>query len=362
MIRSALFLCAGIIITACFGCAPAAQTPPPPPPPPVAATPTSCIATFLGNVQILTAPFSPNPRLAAPQGTPITPKSPYWAGLNSAFTAASDAFQLQLCKLDRIYVNEAVCSNPDACPTPGDSWGWSQSTPTLGKGRIVALSSGLWSYAAHKSPYADYETDVMQTVMPLSGAYYSNANVDNFSMVLLSALAHEMGHILWYEAVTPYPHGSGKYLAPADFCGGKFFQTSWSLVTAPPRWRVLLTPTQRNHLWGKNNWPNMHKYSPHVRDIDNSGNLPYKEAQILGLFAAVEPWASAFATVSPDEDFVETYRFKVLTSELKLPVTSVTITVPTSQYASSEANVARDYSQNLKTDLTTKVGCVPDLQ
>jgi hypothetical protein len=361
MIRSAYLLCAGIIIAACFACAPASQTPAAAP---MAGSGNSCIAAFLANVQVLSTPFAPNPGLAAPQGTPLTPASPYWAGMNDAFNAASVAFQQQLCRLDRIYINTAICSDPNKCPVPGDSWGWLQSIPKNGRGRIVAISAGLWSYAAptHKTPYADYETDLMQAVMPLNGAYYSDANVDSFAMVLISALAHEMGHILWYQVVTPYTSGPGKYSAPTDFCDGKYFPTSWSLVTAPPRWRALLTPARRYQQWGRDNWPNMHRYAPHVRDIDNGGLPPYRAVQIYALFAAAQPWPSAFGTVSPDEDFVETYRFKILTSELVAPVNSVTITIPTSQSNFSQANVARDYSQKLKSDLAAKVACIPDLQ
>jgi hypothetical protein len=354
MIRSASLLCAGIIIILTSFTSAPAQTPPPPP------VAVCNAATFLGNVQVLSTPFAPSPGAPAPQGAPLSPNSPYTQGLFNAFNTAAPAFQQQLCNLDRVYINQAICANPDNCPVPGDSWGWAQSRPNVGKGHIVALSAGLWSYASHPTPYADYETDLLQTMLPLPGANYSAANVDNFSLVLLSALAHEMGHILWYVAVTPYPHGQPAP-DPKDFCNGTFFPVSWSLVTAPPQWRVELTPAQRYRLWGRTNWPNLHRFAPHVRDIDNSGILPYRQQQIYGLFAANQAWPSAFGTVSPDEDFVETYRFKILTSELTTPVTSVTITIPMSQAPPGIANVAADYARGLKPDLAAKVRCIPDL-
>jgi hypothetical protein len=356
MIRVTSLLCAGVVILATsFACAPA-QTPPPPPPPMAAA----CnVNTFLGKVRLLSVPFAPAPGAAAPNGTPLPTNSPYSQGLIDAFNTASGAFQQQLCKLDQVYINQSICSDPDKCPVPGDSWGWSQSKPTIGKGRILALSAGLWSYATHQTPYADYETDLMQSVMPLSGANYSGANVEGFPLVVLSALAHEMGHILWYEVVTHYPGATRTYADPKSFCNGAFFQTSWSLVTAPPQWRVLLTPAQRYRFWGRTNWPNMHKLVPHVRDIDNPGTS-IRAQLIYGLFAASQPWPSAFGAVAPDEDFVETYRFKILTSELNTPVTSVTITIPIPPNGPAQANVAADYTKGLKPDLGTKVKCVPD--
>jgi hypothetical protein len=57
--------------------------------------------------------------------------------------------------------------------------------------------------------------------------------------------------------------------------------------------------------------------------------------------------------MSPDEDFVETYKFEILTTA-KTPLTSVLITVP-----STTANIVVDYFSGGKSELARKVGCIP---
>jgi hypothetical protein len=351
MIRSAFLLCAAAVAATSFGCAPLVT----PPPPPLVGLAVACTAdSLLGKVSYLTIAFDPGPGKTAPGGVALPGGSTYAADLAAAFAAASPAFQQQLCALDRVYVNAATCTSTTECF--GSSWGWRQSSNMLGQGRIVALSSGLWAYKTNQppfpgqGPYSSYESDLMQSVMPLAGAHYANANVDTFAMTLLAALAHEVGHIRWYDLVAA--NGTD----PASFCGGTFFQNAWNGRIRPPRWRTLLTAPERLRLWGNGpNWPNMHKRPPHVRDIDNLDNSPRRAQLIRDLFAAGQPWASAFAAVSPDEDFVETYKFKVLTTA-STPLTSAKITVPG---APPDADIAADYANGIKPDLQTKVSCIP---
>jgi hypothetical protein len=363
MIRSALLLCAGIIIAACFACAPV-----PPPSLSAAAAREECTAdTFLGKVEILSTSFMPMPGETAPDAPKITKDSQYYDGLKGAFDTASRPFQQQLCALDRVYVYEAGCTdNGHECPGFGDSWGWLQSSNKLGQGWIVAISSGMWAYATDPMPYSHYETDLMHSVMGLDGAYYWGAfscvapgscrNIDTLPLALMGALAHEIGHILWYEKLGESPN---------DFCNGGFFPLSWVTPVHPApldsnghRWRHFLSPTERGKLKNTGRWLDSHKRWPHVTDIDNSRNRYYTAYLIEQLFTPTEPWASAFAAVSPDEDFVETYKFKVLTTA-NPPLTSVTITLPT-HGVPSYVNVARDYADGKKSDLSAKVACIPD--
>jgi hypothetical protein len=114
-------------------------------------------------------------------------------------------------------------------------------------------------------------------------------------------------------------------------CGGagKFFKGSWhGAVLKPPKWRQFLTRHERDN---GNGAPDRHSAAggPQVSDIDDYiyyGNM--KDAAFLldQLYQASKPWASYYAAVAPDEDFVETYKFYVLTNA-KTPLTSLPILI-----------------------------------
>jgi hypothetical protein len=300
------------------------------------------------------ASYQPGPGVAPPPVIAFPPGSTYVQDLVAVFNA-NPSFQRQLCKLDAVYVNGATCTSPEQCTD--SSWGWRQSKPTIGAGRAVALSTALWQ----ETSFSKYETDLMQTILPQNGAFYSGAkscssgtctSVDTLTTALMAGLAHEVGHVLWYDLVSQYNPSTNSYSDPNSFCGGTFFPVSWQVpVSPPPQWRTLLTPQQR----ARANWPNTHKIAPHIRDIDQSGNGYYRANLTLGLFETTQPWVSVFAALSPDEDFVETYKFIVLASAAQ-PLNSVTITLPT--LPPSYANAAADYAAGRKAGLATKVACI----
>ena len=358
MIRSALLVAAAILAAATAACTP--PPPAPPPPTPIAAAATCPDGTsFLKSVSYLTTPFSPAPGLPLPPSGPLPAPGPgvpdYAGALAAAFNAASPAFQKTLCSLDAVFVNAVPCASPAACLA--SSWGWWQSRPTTPHGRVVALSAGLWN----EPDYSHYETDLTQSLLPTSGVAYAGAQscsaagvcrpIDDLATALLAALAHEVGHIAWYVVV---PQAQ-----PASFCGGKFF-TGWRAgsVTPPPRWRELLTLPARDNIRHGNGgkWPYIHSQPPQLDSIDHPGpGGPGTNSLIYSLLAPSQPWASLFATISPDEDFVETYKFAVLTTA-NPPLTAVTITVP----GAGAADIVQDYLvPGRKPSLVTKVGCVP---
>lgn len=340
MPRIGLLLCAGALAAACFGCA----RPTPPTPPAVACT----ASNFGEKVSYLTASFQPRKGAPLPPTGPLPAGSPYAVDLRAAFAAASPAFQERLCGLDHVYINAAADHGlPDRFEA---SWGWWRSRPSGGPQRIIAISANFWTEPQPRPQYSVYETELQRSVLPPgSGIRYSDATVDTFPMALLAALAHEMGHIRWYDLV-----GN----PPDSFCHGDFF-TAWESVPQPPRWRYLLTLARRNiirreRVGGKEQgWPYRHKRPPYINRIDSH---PTPD-QIYGLVATDAPWASPFAAISPDEDFVETYKFKVLTTASH-PLTSVTISVPGAREGS--ANIVADYDAGKKPALSTKTACIPD--
>jgi hypothetical protein len=127
-----------------------------------------------------------------------------------------------------------------------------------------------------------------------------------------------------------------------------------------------LTPGNRSYLRSHGDFLDRHLNPPQIDDIDNLPPGSVAQNQLIyQLLVPPMPWASLFAAMSPDEDFVETYKFKVLTDNYtstasRLPLTSVLITVPNGLGAGSNgtADIADAYHNGWKAYLAAKVGCI----
>jgi hypothetical protein len=325
--------------------------------------------------------YTPSVKLSAPPsklGTPIDPNSNYGQNLQNAFLLAPPSFQDRLCglkgsSLKGIYVNgPANCTSFDDCF--GNSWGYrvwpSQET-------YIAISAGLWNGTCldGSSPYGYhcYETDVLNAVLgwpnpPTTNPpppQYSSANPDTFDMVILAALAHEVGHVRWFEVMTPNGPGVSSY-DPNSFCTSGFFIQSWKkAVQPPPPWRIFLTREKRNQGLGPSD---PHRFPPDIKDIDKE----MKQGALVSALIDLEklyrpgqsgdpgqPWASYFAAISPDEDFVETYKFYILTSAQSVPslnegpLTNLPITINGVPH-----DIPNDYLSGNKPLLYNKTQCV----
>jgi hypothetical protein len=359
MKRAVMFL--GAATLAAIGCGCVAPSPPPPAAR-LAGPPPACNASyFVGKARFVTADFTPSRGAPLPPSGPLPSNPDYAGGLAAAFNAAAPDFQEVLCGLDAVYINAPHC------PTWGEcfqqSWGWRRTLSTGGIQRIVALSGAFWG---SNTTYSSYEKSLTGALLPGSGITYSsplscNASgacigIDDFPTALVAALAHEVGHIRWYEWANN---------DPADYCNGNFTVNSWTgRVNQPPRgpnggyWREVLTLDRRSYLRAHHLWNDRHLNPPQIDAIDALPPGPGQNHLIYQLLAPSQPWASLFAAMSPDEDFVETYKFKVLTDPAAPhPLTSVVIDVP----QAGTANIADDYAHGRKPDLKTKVSCIVSL-
>lgn len=365
MQRSALLIGVQIVMALAVACTLAK-------PGPAAAQPLTCNPSiFLSKVGYYIDPsFHPVKNGALPI-TSMLPTSPNYIGsLGDAFCEAPAAFQQVLSSLDGIYINATPCTSGSNCFDA--SWGWLRKQGGNTK-RLVALSSSLWN-----TDYVTYETLLTQAILPKSGVTYSNAQsctaagvcspVNNVATTLLAALAHEVGHIRWFDWVNN---------SPAKYCSPNFFVNSWTPPYRQPPpgatggyWRELLTPGNRSYLRGHGYFLDMHLNPPQIDDIDNQ--LPGSVAQNQLIYQLLvppltrpSPWASLFAAMSPDEDFVETYKFKVLTDNYtattsRHPLTSVSITVPNGLGPGSDGTVdiVAAYRIGARAYLAAKVGCI----
>jgi hypothetical protein len=354
---SAIIFSFGVVATACFACAPPqAPTVTPAVSPALACDPTP----FLNKVFVLKIPFDPT-AVGANYSAPVANGSVGGAiaqDLGKAYCVAPDFFKQQLLGLTGIYINPTGCAqgNSNNCNIPDtlvteNSWGYRERpNQSHNAGRYIATSAGLWNQGNHAPSLHGYETRLLNLLLQWTGPQYATAVPDGPEITVLAALAHEMGHIFWYEINAPMP---GQNYNPARFCSGNFFNGYWQNVNTPPRWRQFGTRQDRHG-----------RRYVQIKDIDNaitSGNFPLAGTLLatgsssgeIGIYPPSAPWASFFGAITPDEDFVETYKFYVL-NQATPKLTSLPVQIPNQV----PRDIPSDYLQGLKPQLAGKIGCI----
>jgi hypothetical protein len=369
----ALILITGIIGLAFFACAP---TPPTVVSAPVRATTSACTGNALNPVPFLLIPFNPganqtpmpDPHYAIPNDVKLD--------ITAAFNLAP-AFQTALCGLNGIFIDPTGCGtapyNPKNCTLndaeiADNSWGLRtyNADGSIG-GRYVALSLGLWNNTAAPgwscgtrtmcaAPFQAYQTKfvraLLSTLSPnansVSPPYFSNvaANVNTSAMSVLAALAHERGHVLWYD--TFVPTGGGPVVTPSTFCTTAPFYSAqtWPYPIDVPAGRWLTFGEIRNQA-ATSSLPTTSSTVLQLPGLYNT-NLPGNAGDYLHNIYTGQRFASIMAAFSPDEDFVETYELFTL-ANAQPPLQSLTINIQGSK---------RLYQYDIFTNLnsTTELG------
>jgi hypothetical protein len=339
MIRRVLLTAAGLFTAVCVACAPEPVTPPPPPLP----QPMQPVACAYDNIGMLPANF-PNPK--DPHFTPVSsgmaPPN-IVADVKRAVALAPPFFQVQLCQLDGIFI----------APPGGESWG--VRNPRTGK-KYVALSYDLWS-SGTPPDLATHATRVIHRLLTWNGPHSPNftSQTNDPAVTVLDVLAHEYGHVLFYETFVRPPETPPQFNNPDFFCGGKFYQDSWQLQTLPQStipWRHF-TDTAGLHL------PN----DIQISDIQSAPPTPSGKGNLVSLFYSEDAppsqknghgrWASLFAGFTPDHDFVETFKLFVLMKS-RTPPTTLKLNVETSQ-GMQHYNIHATCGQ--RSTLKDKLGC-----
>lgn len=361
MLRSALFIVAGLLAALGFACA----APPAPPPPTKSAT-AICDIRSLAFWLPDNSSWDPTSGTVPPQGLPV--QGTYADDLVDAYNLAPAPFRARLCGLDRIVLDQR--QGGSWASGVGASWGLRHRNPSPGSsGRYIVLSAGLW---IGRPSYSRFEQQLLGSLLPLNISFAANSNADTFDMSLLAALAHEMGHVRWYEIVVPAANGYNYDFL--QLCNGSFF-SSWQKLpdgglNSKPRFRKLLTLNER--------WDHpirdAHSAPPQTGTIDRLANGHVSQAKIgdeLDKFYVPDttvrdhlsrgaPWATFFAALAPDEDFVETYKLAVLMAATS-PLTSLAITMPGTKGLgvnhSYTADVPSDLLAKSKSELANKLSC-----
>jgi hypothetical protein len=357
MSRSPLMmLCAGVVATVCFACSPPLSPVPPvaPSPPPAApsasAGPRTCVfdQNKIVDLAITSPPFNAAQygfcgvlgcMAVKPTAGSVSQYAPMIA--NAINTAASPKLQTDLCTLDKIYIDTDASSPND------DAWGMRELQN--GNIRHIGLHTRLLSQLqASSAPLADYENIVLQHLLPpgqfsastgqwLGDFKYFGASPDTANppnLAFLAILAHEMGHILWVDKVQDMAAGCGN---PDPIVHNKhFYSYSW-----PKKGYKFSYHTFGNIDYGVR--PTRPQSLLTVQHDLNTNLVDKAEADLRTIYGG--EWASLFATVAVDEDFVETYELSTL-FDGQQPLTSLQVTMPSSSSINLPVDMAGHFANS----------------
>ncbi len=412
MIRTALLVGASVIAAACVAC-----TPKQPPPTPVAHRAQRCTDedSFIKSVRIVQPGYYPNKEYAEPPVTddPLPPVVE--TDLRSAFRIAPRSFQQAVCALDGVYVTQADCDSggPNKKTCFDSSWGFrSPYDPNKGK-RYIAISLSNWTVGqplrkadsrsgANKTGYrnaqrlTEYSTSQLNTLLktlndlpwkapPKFDSKFGRDDPANTpGMTVLAVLAHELGHVRWYDWVEPVPgnpheHASNYNLTLLMKCvPNGFFRDSWNPYVAPPNEPFVAPDWLTFGLQADAGLIN-HATDPMISDFVKPGQrVPdgdqpraqnYQPRRGRGQLDALaqslddvyndeHPWPSLLGSLSPTEDLVETYVLSVLT-QASTPLRSLRLNITRPNGQVVHEDVVAHLSD--KSTLARKLACVSTL-
>jgi hypothetical protein len=294
--------------------------------------------------------------------------------LGNAYCNAPTAFQQRLDRINYVFIDAKDCTNQDitTCGNLMPNGGLEQNTSWGERGAggttQIGISAGLWSNGSPES-YAIYESDILNSLVQwnsrssdLTFSPPAGSPATNSWMTVLAALAHEVGHVRWYEINAPYGYGGAYDFTTLTGCN---FFAGWNETTdhdpkvggagylePPSRWRTFGSIA--------NVEPNDHKNPPLLTDFfppaPRRQPSDRQKAELLArLLANNQPWPTFFGADVPDEDFVETYKFTVL---YDAGLTSLPLTIPA---ASASVDIPAAYASGNKPSLAAKVACIEPL-
>jgi hypothetical protein len=292
-------------------------------------------------------PVYPNYRPPQCDGS-VNPASTEGRILQKAFDLSTVKVQRDLCELQNIFVSNFTSyswgfwENDDQDPRNrsyiGISYAALQATETFDDREnffLMALinNANHWEHdrPAHRSTF--------------NGSPNSQ---DVRGLALISLIAHELAHIHWYK------HNRKRGFASTQCYRDKFLHVSWKPGTEGMLRRFVRFGDE-GAFEHKPGAPTV----PHLRDVNSSvdaGNYDTASRQIYE--TVTQGFATLFGGVSPEEDFVETYRLLAI-KNAKVPgsasplLSSVRLNLP-----SSSQTV--DVLQRLSSDVTLreKADCI----
>ena len=298
----------------------------------------------------------------------------YTGRLTQAFDNAPGILHDGLCGVDAIFiVRDASSCNDQSCFASSFGIRVRSANPVK---RYIGISQRFLDWWP---TLGQYETALITEILSANRNWlsisvtpkFATAGIDSRVTAVLAALAHEMGHIVWYDTFDPlsgYSLQQMRMFRASLLCNGDFF-ASWmagAAVQPPPIFRDFLTRPNRRS--ATQQVADTHKFdqADFINVDNNFGATAYIQAVNLlaQIYATTGTWASAFAAVAPDEDFVETYKFNAVVNALNgyaptnLPV-NISIVIGGSPWgASANGDIVGDYLAHKKDVFANKVTCV----
>jgi hypothetical protein len=149
-----------------------------------------------------------------------------------------------------------------------------------------------------------------------SRPHFGPASPDTSTTTVLAILAHEYGHVYWYDAFVSPPGGS---FDGSRFCGGKFY--------SPDAWTSIAVPRSRWIAFGEQIETQSHRPNRLPELAGHLARTDFGQAgETLRMILTDKELVSTLANFSPIEDFVESYQLFVLRSA-NPPLASFTIQI-----------------------------------
>jgi len=237
-----------------------------------------------------------------PLGTPVAYGSSYCTSLTNAYNNASQSFQQALDSLTAAFIDTDSCASWDVC-----SWGFidNQSHGKTGN-TYIALPSSLWNNADVPIYSQLIDNIVVPDLLiaspskptpPVQSPISIVANPDTENLTLIAILAHEMGHMKWEKYdVAKINRTSNSCLDPVTQEYTLFKDIGWAYYNNSPKWQYFGKEDNANVTIDGADKDQL------AYDLGNNNNESYDLKTIYD-----GNWASIFSTVSPNEDYVETY-------------------------------------------------------
>jgi len=241
--------------------------------------------------------------------------------LANAYVRAPDYMKAKLCRLTQLFVTRA---SRDAWR----SWGfWEGPDRSTRLSVYVAISE---QELGSKQSFADAENQTVRALLRLSNGHRRSVarlpglrttGPEDPGSTVLGVLAHELGHALLADtnADGTDPRHPRRAVSgpPRSKCFDEaFLGASWDANRFYENGRRWVEFGDQHNNRQKN--PDVRLNFDRLRIAVHRGRLDRADDAITNVYASKE-FASVFASLSPEEDFVETYKYKVLADAAQKP-------------------------------------------
>ena len=232
--------------------------------------------------------------------------------LAKAYSRAPSYVKAKLCRLTQLFVTRSYQG-------PWGSWGfWEGRDRPPGKGVYVAISERDLGHASKES-VADGENQTIRELLGLADGgrhlvRLQSADPPDPPLTVLAALSHELGHALVADSNadgTDRRHPRRKVSGPPQSAcfEDAFLSASWDAERFHRHMTRWVYFGDQNHNRQKN--PDVEYNLNRLRAAMRKGNVDAANDAIRDVYLSRE-FVSFFASLRPEEDTVETYKYKVL--------------------------------------------------